>query len=419
MNKASNRSENEPLQQQGRGFDGIEMRKSSSITAATANEGGTSILSVVYDQLDGPLPDQFTATVDFPFSLPIDAATDGISFEVRGDGSDAYASVLLAYGETDDVALGYEAIFPLASKDWKKVILRWNSFVQNYLPWEPRSIQDNSTTFLDPKKVGRIGFGLGHYFHNHYPRHVTFQIRNISPADRMAAGERTTFSVGWSHLKTLLGRKHKLNLMLIGDSITQLGSDESYGHHLGLKIQEKWGNEFAVANCGVGGHSVRGGTIVLPRSLRTMPHPDLVFVFFGANDGKALGLKKEFGQHDFRMKLERLIDAIRTETQGIPDICLLSGVPRLLPDSAATSGTLEKIVDGVKEAALEKKTAFVDTFHSYLRLSPEERALYYRDTVHPKPEGQVFLGTLIFDTLRAEMADLRPLSHDNAEPICE
>lgn len=385
-------------------IDWTKLRKSPTISAAFTTEDGSTILNVNYDEdaSGGNPPDQFAAILDAPFRvLPGDKA-EGLSFEVRGYGSAAYASIMLGYAKNRDVTLGYEAIFPLDSKEWKKVTLRWNDFVQNYLAWDPKNADDDTAPLIDPAKIALIGFGLGHYFHKHYPAHASFQIRKISLVDRIPERNPDCFSRGWSRTKAVLSQKQKLRILLIGDSTAQLGGDQSYGYFLSRKIKEVWGNDFEVANCGIGGHSVRGGTIILPRSLRAMPDPDLVFILFGANDAKSLGLRPGFNEAAFKSALEQLIDKVRAGTGGTADICLLSGIPRLLPDCTASAGTIEQIVNGVRDAAANKKTAFVDTFTIYLHLTAEERKAYYADTIHPKPAGQEFLGNLIFDKLRAE-----------------
>ena len=68
----------------------------------------------------------------------------------------------------------------------------------------------------------------------------------------------------------------------------------------------------------------------------------------------------------------------------------------MLEGSSKSAGTIEQIVNGVREAAVEKETAFGDTFETYLHLTPEQIADYYSDTVHPKPAGLRFIGDLLF-----------------------
>jgi lysophospholipase L1-like esterase len=382
--------------------DWSHLQADATLQATTASEDGVSVLHIAYDQKAGDTKPGRRSEMTAPFQMPAGSAAQGISFEVRGDGSGTYASVLLGDAGNPDAGAGYEAIFPLASRDWHKVTLPWSAFTENYLPWDKKLAQDETTLTLDPSKIGSIGFGWGNYFTNFYPTHASFDIRNVALAGEAAApAPPGTFSEGWSHTQSLLGHGQTLKILLIGDSITDFGGPRSYGYFLGQKIQQTWGNACEVANCGIAGHTVRGGLIVLPRSLHTMPDPDLVCVLFGANDIKALGVKPEFTEAVFRTELEQLIDRIRAGTGGKADLCLLNGVPRLLPNSSDSAGTIEKIDAAVKEASVEKKTAFVDTFAAYLVLTPEQKKIDYRDTVHQKPAGQEFLGNLVFTELRS------------------
>jgi lysophospholipase L1-like esterase len=162
-------------------------------------------------------------------------------------------------------------------------------------------------------------------------------------------------------------------------------------------ITKQFGSKVNVVNCGIGGHTVRGGCIVLPRSLRTMPKPDLVCLLYGANDCKAVTPQSCFGPKAFQSQIEKLINEVRAGTGGKADILLINGVPRLEKKGRLkSSGAVEKIVDGVKAAAAAKDTAYLDTFNVYLKLDPQKRIKYYRDTIHQQDAGQRFIGDLMF-----------------------
>jgi lysophospholipase L1-like esterase len=384
--------------------DWSKMRKFRSASSASITaENGIPILSFTYDEKAGK-----AGFIDTPFHVPEGCKAEGVAFEarcdgvIRNDGAPNYASIFFGYPELNEVTEGYEAIFPLDSTDWKKVTLRWDLFAQNYLPFGEKTTGNHTTQSIDPAQITLIGFGISYYMHAHYPTHaVTFQIRNISLVDHLSTPKANSFSQGFSHTNVLLAQKRPLNILLLGDSITEMGGKQSYAYYLGKKIKQFWGNDCEIANCGVGGHSVRGGMIILPRSLRTMPNPDVVFILYGANDCKAVEKKPGFNEQTFRMDLENLIDRVRIATGGNADICLINGVPRLGAQSLESSGDVERIVDGHKGAATNKKTAFVDTFGAYLQLPSEQRKHYYLDTVHQNQLGLEYIGNKVFETLRA------------------
>jgi lysophospholipase L1-like esterase len=367
------------------------------LTTSVATTDAGQVLSIAYNQPAGKVI--FAST---PFHVPPGSHAQGISFEYCGDGSSNYASVVLG-NIAWDPSYGYEALFPLDSTAWKKITLGWNSFVQSYLPWDTKAAKDNGGPALDPSAVAFLSFGWGQYFNRYLPTHASFQVRNVQLVDHVdQPAPPATFSPGWSHTLSLLGSGKPIKILLLGDSITDFGGDHSYGYFLGQKIKATWGNDCTVANCGIGGHTVRGGLIILPRSLRTMPDPDLVFILFGGNDTKAVGLKPGFDQEVFKTELEQMIDRVRIATGGQADICLLSGVARLAhPAAGPSTGVIEKVAPGIQEAAAERKTAYVDSLASYLQLTPDQQKQYYRDTIHQQPAGHEYIAGLIFTQLQS------------------
>ncbi len=329
-----------------------------------------------------------------PWTPKIKDAT-GISFEVKGDGSKYFATVFLAY--TSNVFNGYEASFPLSSKGWEKVYIPFSKFIQNDLPWAVKRKVTVETLTLDPGKIKAIGFGRGSQFHKFYPKQCKFEIRNIALAKVAAPKSPAGFSKGLDRTIALIKAKKPVTILLLGDSITDFGRNRTYAYYCGQMITKHFGSKVNVVNCGIGGHTVRGGCIVLPRSLRTMPKPDLVCMLYGANDCKAVTPQSGFGSKAFQSQIEKLIDEVRAGTGGKTDILLINGVPRLENKGRLkSSGAVEKIVNGVKAAAAAKDTAYLDTFNVYLKLDPQKRLKYYRDSIHQQDAGQRFIGDLMF-----------------------
>jgi lysophospholipase L1-like esterase len=162
------------------------------------------------------------------------------------------------------------------------------------------------------------------------------------------------------------------------------------------------GVDCQVANAGIGGHSARHGLIVLPRSMLSMPDPDLVCIMYGANDCKAANPpfeKTGFSEAAFARNLEALVDQVRRLTGGQADVMLLSGVPRLDKPGGTTSGAVEAIVGAVRRVASEKKTAFCDTVPAFLSLTAAEKQQFYLDTIHQTQAGLEFIGKLVFESL--------------------
>ena len=108
---------------------------------------------------------------------PSDTSAEGLSFEIRGDGSKYFASVFLSY---DPVALmGYEAVFPLESQEWTTVTLRFDDFVESSKPWSVRGKMTPESNVIDPSRIRFIACGQGYHFYKFYPAECAFSIRNI------------------------------------------------------------------------------------------------------------------------------------------------------------------------------------------------------------------------------------------------
>jgi lysophospholipase L1-like esterase len=335
--------------------------------------------------------------------LPVTAVaadSDGIAFEYKGDGSRHYASVFL--GDSAALLNGYEAFFPLDSIEWRVMTLRWRDFIKNDLPWDAKARLGMDDIALASGKLKFIGFGRGNANYKFFATQFGFSIRNFRVVSSLPVDPVRAYSKGLTSTHALIEQKKPMNILLLGDSITDFGGGKSYGYHCAQLIQKKWGVTCKVANAGIAGQTVRFSTIALPRSLRAMPQPDLVCIMYGANDCKAANPpfeKSGFSEAVFAKNLEALIDDVRRRTDGKADIILLSGVPRLDKRGGKTTGAVEKIVGAIKKVATQKETAYCDTFSAYLTLPTEQKNTYYMDTIHQAQPGLQYIGNLLFKTI--------------------
>jgi lysophospholipase L1-like esterase len=382
----------------------LGVAKTMSFSGAVKDEQGQKTLQVTATPIKGVKSDGMTpatAVSCLPIG-PVAVDSAGISFEYKGDGSATYASVMV--GENSAIFNAYEAIFPLKSTDWQTMTLRWTDFTKNDIPWVKEAQLSLATVSPIPEKLKFIGFGRGQSFHKYYTPKFSFEIRNIRVLPKMSNVPIQPYSKGLTKVKNLIQQKKPLNILMLGDSITDMGEGKSHGYHCAQLIKQKWNVDAEVVNAGIGGHSVRAGTIVLPRSIRMMPNPDLVCVMYGANDCKAATGEfnnSGFNEDVFARNLEGLIDQVRRQTGGQADIVLISGVPRLDGKTWITTGAVENIVGAYKKVADKKETAFCDTFPVVLALPVAQKKIYYKDTVHQKPAGLAFIGQILFKTIEA------------------
>jgi lysophospholipase L1-like esterase len=327
----------------------------------------------------------------------------GISFEVRGDTPDEYASLFVGRRDKLIGAFGYELGFSVSSK-WKKVTIAWGDLVQNRKPWArgPKGDLAVENQRLTADKALSVGWGRTHHYNNFDRKNWTLSIRNVQilrgPVEKLAAFQ----GEGLKHSLRKLKEKQPLKILLLGDSITDYGDDRSHFFFCSQLLKETHGSDSEIVNAGIGGHSVRGGTIVLDRSLKWMPNPDLVVVMFGANDCKAsttVGLTPA----DFQKQCVFLMDQLNAKIANSFDVLWLSGVPRLEKKQLKTTGVVESISDGIKNAAQSRNTAFIDSLSWYLGMDPNERRALYKDTVHQNESGLKFLGKLTFEAIQSQL----------------
>jgi hypothetical protein len=88
----------------------------------------------------------------------------GISFWVKGDGSDAFGGLQLIFD--DDYAVRYDYCFPIKSQEWTKVTIAWDDFVP-VLPG-PRAKPLGLPGGNPPSKVSAVWVGKWWYWRD-YP----------------------------------------------------------------------------------------------------------------------------------------------------------------------------------------------------------------------------------------------------------
>ena len=342
------------------------------------------------------------------------ADSAGITFEYQGDGSMSFGSVFV--GTSADLLNAHEAFFPLGSTGWQTATLRWSDFVNNALPWDKAARLAPDDMTVHPVGIKFIGFGRSNCNYKFHTPKVGFAIRNIRFPVTLPANPVPVYSKGLSHTTDRIRRKDGLNILMLGDSITDMGGEKNHGWHCAQLLRKKFGlPPGKVANAGISGQTVRFGTIGLPRALRLMPNPDLVCIMFGANDCKAATgefNQSGFNQEAFARNLSALVDQVRRATGGKADIVLLSGVPRLDKSAGTTTGAVETIVGACQTVAVAKETAFCDTFPAYLELTAERKASYYKDTVHQSQAGLAFLGQLLSNSVAAAVQAEAPPKGD-------
>ena len=323
---------------------------------------------------------------------PTDGQGNAISFDVKGDGSDFLASVFL--GEHKSLLNdAHEATFTLSSTDWTTVSIPFTEFAANPKPWGVKKM-DGSKLIPHMDKITHLGFGRGFHFHRYKHPSYSFQVRNIKFIE-LPEIKNYPIKQGIKTFKEKLAANQKVNILLLGDSITEMGKEQSHFVH----AMNKMGKQATVANAAIGGHSVRGGQLVFSRSLKKMPKPDLVFMMYGANDCKALTETSGFSSEVFEKQVLSLINKVNRETQGQCEFLLVNGVPRVEKESFESKNIVEPLAPAYDRISQQYGLTLCDSLSQYLSLSVADKQRYYKDTIHQNQDGLKFLGSLIAKTI--------------------
>lgn len=299
-------------------------------------------------------------------------------------------------GENKYLLNAHEAGFWIESTSWNEITIPLHQFVRNQKPWNVKRM-DGTKTSVDTVKVTHLGFGRGFQNHHYNIPNYAFDIKDIEFIEEDQQQKlKITKGIAKSCSKIKNG-KH-LKVLLLGDSITYLGKGKSHFYHA-LKQIEIPDSKFDVANMAISGHSVRGGSIVLARSLAAMPDPDLVIIMYGANDCKSVSLNSGFSSVVFESQLEHFLHHINRLTKGKSEFILLNGVPRINIKSKKSEGSVEKLSPAYENLSKKYSLPLCDTMSAYLEMSPESKAKYYRDSVHQNQRGLEFIGKHIAKTL--------------------
>lgn len=327
-------------------------------------------------------------------SIKVPAGLNAISFEVKGDDSDFFASIFL--GVSQMLHAAHEAIFSLKNKEWHEVAVPFSHFSRNEKPWGKVQGMDLNSVYLNPAKISHIGFGRLNVYHTFNHPNYAFSIRNIKFTKVKTAEAK--IKAGLKNTRSKLNNKKPLNILLLGDSITHMGKDQS--HTFFAMQQLNTLGHTNIVNAAIGGHTSRAGNIILSRSLNKMPNPDLTVIFYGANDCKAVQDGSGFNSQVFEKQLMQLIQNVSTRTNGKSEFLLINGVPRVEKGTLETTGVVEKISDAYQRIAKGHGLVLCNTIDLYNQLPLAEKKTYYKDTVHQTPEGLKFIGKQIAKILK-------------------
>lgn len=334
-----------------------------------------------------PVAVQFNAPCIAPFFssvYPIDNGTDinkcyeGISFEVKGDGSNEWGTITVF--ETNLTCGSY--YFPVKDKEWKE-------YKVAFADMAPAS--DHTLGLPAKFPVGRIGnLNFGDRWKINWTnikrKPFTFQVRNVKFIEKMDK----VYSNAYTQARPLadvvkeMKAGKKLLVTCFGDSITAgtalKPGDKRYATLLGEMLVKKFNNPNIKTECvAIGGAHTFNSIGWLERDL-TKGNPDVATMLIGFNNRTAAQSVELYRQH-----LEMWITRLLCKTQGKTAIILIpsiQGIPRweAQKDMAAMTYQVAKKYNCTIcpiEQAIEK-------------IGPiEYKNKYLADSIHPNQAGHV------------------------------
>ena len=312
------------------------------------------------------------------------AGYQGLSFRVKGDGSNSWDSVSVNGGGG---WWNYTCYFQIKGTDWQTVTLAWDDFL-------PVSILGGKKIgaygTLTPIGIDAVTFGDGWLLgpcNRNIPA-FSYLVDDLKLVEK--AQPKTIEKYPPRQISEVIAKMKSglpVTIFCSGDSITA-GTNVTApdANRSGVKLQAElrklYGNDkINVKTIAVGG----AGSF----NLRTWAErdflgekPDLVTLHIGYND-KSSGLPAEF----YRTSVSEYIDLVNSLTGGNAAFLLLSTIP----GQAARFTMMDDYADAIRALAGERNIAMYDLAADFKALGPRKMSDYFADMAHPNNQGHEFI----------------------------
>lgn len=326
---------------------------------------------------------------DWKARLDWDSKYKGLSFWVKGDGSDQWGSISIGgYG-----SWSYIYYFPVKNKEWTRFLVPWEKFVA-----DGGVVQGiNTKGALPICGISRIAIGnkweISHCNRKILPfKYCIDNIELVEETDTIAA-ERKEFQTPYKAMdfKKVLNKfknGEKVTIFCFGDSITAGTSlakadEERYAVLLQKKLREHFKRDnIHVESRAVGGARTYHETAWLDRDFSDKL-PDLVTFMIGYNNKSSA-----FTCDTFKKSLEDYLNRLTVKTKGKTAILLIPPIPgrdhrfNMMDDYACV------FMDLATERNLP---ACDDVRMAFKKLGGKDIGDYMSDTAHPNSKGHALL----------------------------
>ena len=304
----------------------------------------------------------------------------GLSFWVKGDGSDHFGGLELIYD--DDYAVRYDFAFPLKDKAWIKVVVPWRDLVP-VLPG-PKSNALDPMDDNKPSHISGVWFGKWWYWRD-YPA-VSFAVDEIRLEEKIPLDgvDYKPEGAPLARVLTKLKAGKPITIVTMGDSLTDThhwaNREVNWPALLKQRLEEQYKGQVTIVNPAIGGTQLRQNLVLIPTWLAKAPEPDLVTICFGGNDWDA-GMREK----QFRETCADAVDRVRRATKGKADVLIVTTVP-----SAARWGAVAELAEACRQAAHDRNAGLADADKAFTAAGEDEKErakFYVKDSTHLAPTG--------------------------------
>ncbi len=317
---------------------------------------------------------------------------EGISFWVKGDGSEMYGTIVLCGQHPLWMPFKYAYSFPLKDAEWKKITVPWDKFI----PEDP-VYPIGTAGGMPPSGFQNLKLGnkWNIYHNNKNMPKFSFCIDQIQFEEKVPSDKSTAKLKSFDEVLKLLKDKKPVSILCLGDSITAGTSlknpdTERYAQVLEKLLRQKYGyDQITVVSKAVGGAQGNDLRLWLDRDFAGNP-PDLVTIMYGYND-KTWGYSKEY----FTYSLNDYLDRIARKTNGASSVLLISTIP----GKNERFFMMDDYAECVRAIAKERGLALCDAAKEFKSFGRDGIDAYMADQAHPNAKGHEVMANAITGVL--------------------
>jgi len=318
---------------------------------------------------------------------------DGLSFWVKGNGSDDVASIAIQAGKWGN---SWMAILPLKNTKWHPVSIAWSDFV-------PHSIRVPALGSAKGFKPGDVTVIMLGAFLNWDRRHQAPALALSIDDLRLVRGVRSgrprvplakLAPLGKVVAKMKAGKP--VTILTVGDSITwgtsAGGNRNAYPARLEKMLAAHYGNRsIRVVNRAIGGSTTSKHRFWLHRDVKGI-EADLVTLMFGYNE-RPRGADAKKLAAAYVANLVAYIEEVAGGMKTPPAVMPIAPTP----GRKANWTALDAYAEAVRELGRTQKTlSVIDANGHFKAIGPEKYPSYMADEAHPNKKGQQEMAKVVF-----------------------